>query len=252
MSRQIPGFLSLILVFATLAGSPSLATAQGNNALDWSITPYIWAPTTTVDLRFRDTDIGAGEISFSDLLDTLDAAFMVHVEGGQGNWSGFGDLTYLDTSDTAVRTVFTIDARNKQTILDAAVAYWPQGVGSAFNVFGGIRYSGFDDRYTFRLTANGDQVGVQRSDDDYVDALLGIRYRFDLSDRWGLLTHADFSFGDSEGSYILRANFAYTVGQRQQNRILFGYQYKEAEFQDGDLNTDFGFHGPMAGFNFRF
>lgn len=31
--------------------------------------------------------IGAGDISFSDLLDVLDAAFMVHIEGGNGNWS---------------------------------------------------------------------------------------------------------------------------------------------------------------------
>jgi hypothetical protein len=30
------------------------------------------------------------------------------------------------------------------------------------------------------------------------------------------------------------------------------YQYKEAEFRDGDLTTDFSFQGPMAGFNFRF
>jgi hypothetical protein len=39
-----------------------------------------------------------GEISFSDLLDVLDAAFMVQIEGGKGNWSAFGDLTYLKTS----------------------------------------------------------------------------------------------------------------------------------------------------------
>jgi len=46
--------------------------------------------------------------------------------------------------------------------------------------------------------------------------------------------------------------FTYIVGKRRQNRILFGYQYKEAEFRDGDLTTNFYFQGPMAGFNFRF
>ena len=28
-----------------------------------------------------------------DLLDVLDGAFMIHVEGGGGNWSAFGDRT---------------------------------------------------------------------------------------------------------------------------------------------------------------
>ena len=72
-----------------------------------------------------------------------------------------------------------------------------------------------------------------------------------MNERWSLLTRADFSFGDSQGTFLVQANFAYTVGKRQQNRILFGYQYKQAEFRDGDLTTDFSYQGPMAGFNFR-
>ena len=79
-----------------------------------------------------------------------------------------------------------------------------------------------------------------------------MRYRFDLSERWALLTHADVSGGDSEGSFLLRGMFAWTVGKRQANRVLFGYQYKEAEFQDGDLTTDFSYGGPLVGFDFRF
>ncbi len=241
-----------LISVACISGAVSTAAGQEGNASGWSITPYIWASDTTVDLTFRDTNIGAGDISFSDLLDVLDAAFMVQIEGGKGNWSAFADLTYLSTSDVTERTVFTIDVDSKQTFLDAAVAYWPAGVGSQFSVFGGLRYSGFDDRFAFSLTANGMPVSEQRSTKDYYDVLVGLRYRFDLSERWALLTHGDLSGGDSEGSFLVRGNFAYTVGKRQQNRILFGYQYKEAEFKDGDLTTDYSYHGPMAGFDFRF
>jgi hypothetical protein len=79
-----------------------------------------------------------------------------------------------------------------------------------------------------------------------------VRYRFDLSERWGLLTRGDLSFGDSEGTWLVQGLFAYTVGRRQQNRILFGYQYKKAEFEDSGLNSEFAYAGPIAGFNFRF
>jgi hypothetical protein len=57
----------------------------------------------------------------------------------------------------------------------------------------------------------------------------------------------------------LRANLAWTVGKRQQNRILLGYEHKQAEFAPGLLGSDLGllavdfiYNGPMLGFNFRF
>lgn len=225
------------------------AWAQDADSFRWSVTPYLWATDTKVDLRFRDEGLGGDRISFKDLLDVLDSAFMLHVEGGRGHWSGFMDMTYLETSDTQERQVLMIDTDSEQTFLDAAVAYWPGGIDSGLSVYGGLRYSSFDDRYRFRL---GDEpVAERRSSADYYDALIGARYRFDLSERWSLLTRADASFGDSEGTWLMSANFAYTLGKRQQNRILFGYQYKQAEFQDGDLRTDFRYQGTMAGFNFR-
>jgi len=238
---------ALLIVFP-MAG----AYGQQTGAPHWSITPYIWATETTVDLTFRDTDIGTGEISFGDLLDVLDAAFMIHVEGGGGNWSAFGDLTYLKTSGSSERTVFVVDTNSKQLFIDGAVAWWPGGVGSNFNLYGGLRHSGFDDRYTFRLVTDNTPVGERRATKDYYDALVGLRYRFDLSERWALLTRADTSFGDSEGTVLLQANLAWTVGKRRLNRIMLGYQYKTAEFRDDDLRLDFEYHGPMAGFNFRF
>ena len=251
--HQIRKIVRLLAIVMAVGGSGLLSTAsaQESETIQWSITPYIWAPTTSIDLTVRDNNLPTGEISANDLLDTLDAAFMVQVEGGKGNWSAFGDLTYLKTSDATQRTLVTIDVDSKQVYLDAAVAYWPAGVGSPLSLFGGLRYSGFDETYGFTGN-NGTPITEIPSGDDYYDALFGARYRFDFSQRWQLLTHGDFSFGDSEGTYLLRANFGYVVGKRQQNRILLGYQYKSAEYRDGDLTKDFTMHGPMAGFDFRF
>src|SRR5210317_1250503 len=74
---------------------PGHLWAQSSDKLNWSITPYIWASSTKVDLTFRDTGIGEGNISFKDLLDVLDTAGMIHIEAGKGHWTMFGDLTYL-------------------------------------------------------------------------------------------------------------------------------------------------------------
>jgi len=242
--------LCAIGTFGMLLAANTPASAQDNAGNHWSVTPYLWATDTQVDLTFRDTNIGTGDISFNDLLDVLDAAFMIHVEGGSGRWSAFADLTYLETSETNRRQVLTVDSESKQEFLDVAVAWWPRTNADNLSLYGGLRYSSFTDKYRFRI--DGQVIGQQQSDADYADFLIGIRYRFDLSERWTLLTQADTSFGDSEGTWLARADFGYTVGQRRQNRILFGYQFKQAEFKDGDLVSDYTYQGPMAGFNFRF
>lgn len=236
---------------AALALAPN-AHAQESGAFRWSITPYAWAPTTTIDLAYRGTNIGGQVINIDDVLDKIDAAFMVNVEYGKGHWSVFADLTYVNAADAVVRTITTIDTKLEQVLLDAGMAYWPAGVGTSFNVIAGMRYTGSDSRFSFSLAQDGTPLGSIQSTSDYYDGLLGLRYRSDFSERWSMLTRGDVSFGDTERTFLLQMNFAYTVGTEQQNRIMFGYQYREAELRDGDLTTDIVLSGPMVGFNFRF
>lgn len=245
-STLLPVAASLLLGSFFCSG----VQAKDTDKMHWSITPYLWATNTKVDLSVRDIDLGSPQISFSDLLDVIDSAFMLQVEGGKGRWSVFGDLTVLETSDANQRPVFLVNSNSEQVILDAAVAYWPEGIGEELSVYGGVRYTDFDDRY--RFSSDGMQVSQIRSAEAYYDALVGMRYRYDLAPRWQLLTRGDVSFGDSEGQYLLRANFAYLVGKRRQNQILFGYQYKKSDFKDDDLTKDFTYNGVMAGFSFQF
>ena len=39
--------------------------AQSGDKLGWSITPYLWASNTKVDLTFRDSGIGGDKITFN-------------------------------------------------------------------------------------------------------------------------------------------------------------------------------------------
>jgi hypothetical protein len=73
-----------------------------------------------------------------------------------------------------------------------------------------------------------------------------------MGEHWSLATRGDVSFGDSEGTFQLEGIFRYAVGKRRANGILFGYRYKEAEFEEGGLEEDYDYKGPLAAFNFRF
>ena len=253
MTKQLPkSRLAVVasVICMVLAFSTEVSAAEGST-MGWSITPYVWAPTTSVDLSLEDTNIG-GEIDFKDIIDTVDMAFMVHAEGGRGQWSAFVDLTYVDASDTNERALLSVDVRSKQIMLDTAVVWWPGGIDAPLSLFGGVRYTGFDDRYQFRSIADGTLLASRDSDKDYYDVLFGLRYAHNFSDRWSLRGYGDASFGDSDGTFLLRALLAYTIGKQQQNRFVFGYQYKEMDFKDGELKTELGLSGPVAGFEFRF
>ena len=238
-----------LLLFGLPTGFGAV-TARAAESLKWSVTPYIWATETTVDLTADGTPLGGDTITFSDLLDVTDASFQIHVEAGRDRWSGFIDLTYLDTFDEDNTGGVRIETDSEQWLVDLAVAFWPGGEEKGLSFYGGLRYTSLDDEYEFKIM--GSSIGTLRSDRDFTDLLLGVRYRYEIAERWLLATRGDVSFGDSEGTFQLEALFRYAVGKKRTNGILFGYRYKEAEFEEGGLEEDYEYKGPLAAYNFRF
>ena len=236
LSLLLPGLLCL----DTTAAEP----------LRWSVTPYVWGTETTVDFTADGTPIGGGTVTFSDLLDVTDAAFQIHVEAGRGRFSGFMDLTYLDTSDDFETGDLRIETDSEQSVVDLAVAFWPGGEEKGLSFFGGARYSGLDDTYEFQ--SMGASIGSLHSDRDFTDFLLGVRYMFAFSSNWSMATRGDLSFGDSEGTFQLEALARYAVGKKRNHGILLGYRYKEAEFEEDGFEEDYTYKGPAVAFNFRF
>ena len=244
---------SRAFAFLILCTTCVAAPAVAEDDIKWSITPYIWAVETKVDLSASGTPIGGATVSFKDLLDVTDAAFQIHVERGlRGNWSASMDLTYMDTSDTDDAGPIRIKTDSTQWFIDAVMAYWPNGQAGGLSLFGGLRYSSLDDEYKFSLPATGTPVGSLKNDRSFTDLLLGSRYRYKFNESWAFVTLADYAFGDSEGIFQVQALARYAVGRNRQNGILFGYRYKDAEYEAGIITEDYQFSGPIVGFNFRF
>ena len=225
----------------------------------WSVTPYVWAVDTELDLKADGDKVGGADVSFSDLLDTLDMALQVVAEAGIDgtNWSALVDFTYLSTSDsTRIPTAGSGEVKlatdSEQYFIDAAIAYWPGGVGSNLNLFGGIRYTDLDDEFMLKDPNTGMRLDKIDNSRSYTDALIGGRYRHDLNSRWAVTTQADYGFGDSEGIWLMQAMLRYAVGKNNQNGIMLGYRYKDGEFEAGGIEEDYEYKGPIAAFNFRF
>ena len=255
--RRSPGWFNrfqLITLLVLLLPLASTYAGAADGGLNWAVTPYIWATETKYKLKADGTPIGEGKITFDDLVDTSDASFQFVAEAGLSgsHWSAFADVTYLDASDTFKGDILRVDSESESWVVDAAIAWWPGGEEQGFSLFAGGRYTELDDRFHFKTAQDKQKLGTLRNDRDFLDVLIGVRQRFDLGERWALLTRADYSDGDSDGIWQVQAVFRYAMGSKQQYGLMFGYRYKEAEFEHGKLEEKNEYYGPLLGFNFRF
>ena len=85
--------------------------------------------------------------------------------------------------------------------------------------------------------------------DSFSDFMLGARYTWAMSERWGLTLRGDGSFGDTEGTWNASAILQYKM---KRGAWLVGYRYLDAEVKTGGTNTNIAMSGPMFGYGFKF
>ena len=128
------------------------------------------------------------------------------------------------------------------------------------------RYRGFDLIFGLRNFSTDISIDLNPVDpaldsvnldagDDYLDFMIGIRYFAEFSERWGMVLRADGSWGDTEGTTNLAANFTYKTNS---GAWAFGYRYMDTGFKvrdndlDDDLVLDLSLYGPVVSYTWIF
>jgi hypothetical protein len=231
---------------------PSLALAADDDAWEWMVAPYGWAVSFDTDLETtRPPDGGlSNDTGFDDVVDKISGVFQVHAEGQGERWGMFTDFTFLgledDTDRPRFRTESDLDAR-----LFELAAVWSPGDGryDGVEVFAGLRYIDVD--LTVRFDPENPLFDPTTLDggDSFNDLMVGARYTWALSDRWGLTLRGDGSFGDTEGTWNASAVTSYRMTN---GAWLFGYRYLAVEVDSGNSTTELTMNGPMVGYGFIF
>ena len=240
---------SLLCTALCLAGISSQAVADD---WDWIVAPYAWLPTISTDLE-RDVPPAGGvstDTAFDDILDNLDGAFLLHIEGQSEEFGVFSDFIYFglgkETDRPRFRTESDIDAR-----LFELAGVWSPGDGTfnGFELFGGLRYIDLDLAVQFDPIDAAFPTTDFETGQTYYDLMLGVRYTAQLSDRWGVTFRGDGSGGDTEGTWNASATLSYRMNS---GSWLLGYRYLSAELQDFNSTTEITLNGPMFGYGFAF
>jgi hypothetical protein len=275
--------LGVALAVTALAGTVTTAQAQtAPLSEDWafSVTPYIWLPSLEGTLRYS-LPPGSGSPSVSvkesSPFDALDGAFMIAGEARHGRWSLFGDYIYMKfaASDSAVRAVdFNTGApavnpfsttvnrgtatQLKGHLLTLAAGYNLGAAEWPLDVIGGLRLLTIDTTSDWQLSAaiagpgagqSFAAAGSASSKQDSWDAIVGVRGRAKIADRWFVPYYLDMGAGASKWTWQALAGIGYAFGWGD---VSLAYRHLFYDQDNDRLLQDFKFSGAMLGASFRF
>jgi len=201
-------------------------------------------------------------------------------EPRRGRWSFFGDYIYLkfSTSKSDIRAVdfnagapavnpfaTTVnrgtDSSIKGDVLTLAAGYRLAGTAeSPFDVIGGLRYFGVTAKTSWDLSAavagpgpgqTFAAAGSASRKEDLWDAVIGVRGRAKLADRWFLPYYLDVGAGSSKLTWQALAGISYAFGWGEVT-LAYRHLFYDQKSDKLPLLQDFNFSGPMAGATFRF
>lgn len=237
-----------LLTAAIAAASLQAAIPAANAAEDgFTITPYLWATGIDGDIKARG-EYTSVSMHFDDVVDNLDVAGSVLLEGNVGNWVSYAMVDYLslDTGDVDTR----YPDREADLELDSTLATVATGYRvhmserSTIDVQVGIRYAQFDAQ------ASIEGVGQRDADNTVYDGILALRPRLALSRNWTFSPTMSVGAGDSDLTWELSPQFVYDCACGFDVRV--GYRNLNYDFEKGRDSLDMTIKGPVLGFGFSF
>ena len=235
---------------------------------DFQLTPYFWAANVKGDATLRGRT-GPVDVSFSDLLENLDIAFMGRVEAWKGKWGLFFDGLYMDLGAkfSTPPGLVSADIDVKMTMLEFGLGYrlWETGLGRdnnqklSFDLLGGGRYMNLEGEVDVRTNGPLSGLGLPLGRtfgrrEEWVDPIIGGRLRWDINDKLAAAVRTDFGgFDIGEGSK-LTWNFLAGIDYKLSKKWSFkaGYRIFDMDYSSGNFGLDAQFRGPIVGASYNF
>jgi hypothetical protein len=228
----------------------------------WTVTPYVWATDLGIEVTVADRGLVDAEIPFEELVDTLDSAALVRVEGMRGEHGMTFDLFnvklvgYESVELPGEReAALTLDTAVRLSILDATGVYDAGADGEGLSLVYGTRVIEQRNEFDTALVHDGVTTGSRfyETTDTLVDGLVGFRYTRELPNNFSYQFAADVSTGDTEYTWSAGPTVGYTFGDDGQYEITAGYRHMVVDFETAEhVDADMSMSGLSVGFSVAF
>ena len=244
-SMSAIGFITLCPLLSQAQNLPM----QDAGAWRFQVTPYVWMigmnghvqPAAGLPSLHVDK-------SFSEIWDSLDAAFFLNATARKDRWVVHGDMSHAVTSDAAALPIgLTAQAKIKQTSVSMLGGYtWLQAPQTAVDVMAGVRW------WSIRAQVQVPSILQASSNTTFADPVIAVRWHQDWAPRWSTVVYGDvggFGVGSRQTwQALVTLNYQITP----QAYVSVGYRHLSVDYRKNGKTLDFSMAGPMLGATWRF
>ncbi len=248
--QMVLGFVALFIFLSTSWGSAEVLEKSDQ----WKsfLAIYGWVPAITGDVKVKGLESDL-DVSYSDVLNNLDVAFMAHYEGFKGHWGIMLDGIYARLEAEKEHPGGAAPGRRQlkwtQSLVELAIPYrvsWNPVVADVF--FGG--------RYNYINAEIAIPSRAAKKDDTlaFVDPIVGGRVFIPLSKTWFLGLRGDIGgFGIGNASDLALNGNAFVNWQiTDLFSTQLGYRALYMKYNEGENEWNATQHGPWLGLGFSF
>ena len=262
--------ITLVIVFIVAVmqlPAPTLAAApEGGEPKTWQFefTPYLFAAglngKTGMNRVTADVDM-----SFDDILNNLDSAFMGLFEVRKGPWSFGIEGVYFKLNNEKTSSwqgpqgdtgSGTLEATMTEQIYQLSAGYRLADDRVKVDLMGAARATLLDTELNLIVTTGSsllpDGSYSTSASKSWWDPVMGVRVLVPLAEKWTAVGYADIGgFGvGSDLTYQLLAGVNWQFSRVVSAKI--GYRYLYQDYEDDDFVWDMTASGFYLGFGFRF
>jgi hypothetical protein len=177
--------------------------SSGTKNWEFGLAPmYLWATNLGGELTVK-AQTQSLELDFDEIFDKLEAVFTLHFEGlYKKKWGFLFDFNYIDISDSITTpgpgaANINVDFENNIVELGGIYRFYEKGP-HIFEGLGGARFTNLDAEINI---TGGPPPIPQRIDakQEWWDPILGLRYKWQISEKWMLNLRGDIGSGFGAG-----------------------------------------------------
>ncbi len=253
----------LIAAFTFSTFAPAVAAEEKpdeQSGWEFHVAPYLWAISMNGDATVKGQEADV-DVSFSDIWDELNFAFMMEYEARKGRWGLWGNTIYADLGNSngnvgGLEIEPTVNALWQGAGGFYRLGTWDLADESGKNTPSVTVDTYFGARYTY-LDLRLDIKGSDNVDGDkqWVEPLVGVRTRWDLSERWTINLTGDIggvAFGsDFAWDALGLMGYRFDLFGEKDAQAFGGYRALSQDYTDGSgddkFEWDVTLYGPVLG-----
>lgn len=252
--------------------TPDQQSSDKAGAWQFGVSIYGWFPEISGQTAFSpDGSNSEFEVEVDDILENLEFVLMGAFDMRKGSWGLFTDVIYMDVGDSGSTSMDgSIGPGQVPTNVTADVSFdmetWVWNLtgyyraldkkGAALDIVAGTRYLDVEQKMSWDITGNVDEVPVgERMGDaketiSHWDLIFGVRGRFAFGAKKALFVpyYLDLGFGESDFTWqgVAGLGYAFHWGE-----IVAAWRHMYYDIYSGSAIDEISFSGPEAGVTFR-